>query len=79
MKRVFKVRCSNEKTDLVKSIVSRYQKMTLFKSNDIIIDKSNYDFNEISFKCTKNKLNECRNVLRELTNTGILLTTVEIW
>lgn len=85
MKREFKIKCKDENYILVKSIISNYRQISpigfVLKSEDrtIRVNKDNYEYNEIWFKCSKNKLNECREVLRQMLNTGLLSSAVEIW
>lgn len=77
-KREFIIRCSNENTKLVETMMLPYQKSGLRK-NKLEIDKSNKEFNEIRIKCSKRLLTDFRNLLRQMRNNGFVMTTVEIW
>lgn len=77
-KKEFIIRCSNENTKLVETMMLPYQKSG-FRKNKLEIDKSNKEFNEIRFKCSKRLLNDFRNLLRQMRNNGFVMTTVEIW
>lgn len=77
-KKEFIIRCSNENTRLVENIGLPYHSYGL-RRKKLDIDKSSGEFNEIRIKCSKRLLNNCRNVLRQMRNNGLVMTTVEIW
>lgn len=79
MKREFVIICTNRNYDTINSIVKGFlQRNGLFKKN-MTEEKVEHYYTRIHFKCTKNRLAECRNILRELVNTGLLVATTEIW
>lgn len=79
MKREFVILCSNRNYDTIKNIVKGFlQQNRIFRKN-ISEEKIEHYYTRIRFKCTKNRLTECRNTLYELVNAGLLLETIEIW
>lgn len=87
MKRIFKIRCNRANSGLVKSVVNTYSQMApvnpLKRGNGynrgVTVNDANYDYTEIQFKCSRQKLGECRLVLREMCNAGLLSSATEIW
>lgn len=87
MKRIFKIRCNRANSGLMKSVVNTYSQMApvnpLKRNNGynsgVSINETNYDYAEIQFKCSRQKLGECRLVLREMCDAGLLSNVTEIW
>ena len=87
MKRIFRIRCNRANSKLVESVVNTYSQKVLsnlLRKNDgynkeVLINDTNYDYTEIQFKCSRKKLGECRLVLREMCDVGLLSRVTEIW
>lgn len=74
MKRDFVVTCTYEKEYLVRSIINNFHKRRSAQKKEVCDGNTN-----IRFRCTRNKLTECRLILGRMLNEGMLLNVEETW
>lgn len=79
MKREFVITCTNKNYDTIKNIVTGFLQNNGFLRKNMTEENVEHYYTRIQFKCTKKRLTECRNTLRDLVNAGLLLSTTEIW
>jgi hypothetical protein len=77
MKRRFEITCTKNNKNLVKTVVNDFNGYG--PMGRVSVEDEPGKGTVIRFKCTRNKLKECRLLLGKMLNDGLLLSTVEIW
>lgn len=86
-KREFTVKCTKENKFLVRKIINNFYRYNpvghaggkgIFDSH-ILVKDAHDEYTDISFKCTRSKLNECRLTLGRMLNEGLLIGVEEAW